>query len=504
MNVKLIVKTVVLFCISLNLGFANDWVNTVYSTGTNNSGTTGNCVVALPNGDVIIGGHYKADEVVFDKITFQSISPASKLVSLDKRKSYIAKISNREFVWAKTFGSRTEDDNLIIKMKADAEGNIFILGSASTPISLGSLSINKTAKNGYAYLAKINPDGDFIWAKAIDHYNSFDDISFDVNNSGEIIVATTVNQNDRRISQDKIVYNRPGSYTSAILMRFNSAGECIWIRGGVSEGAGSASTSRSVLIDSEGNTYLTGEFMGGKLTFNEASTPLPKGLSTRPACGGVFVAKYDSEGVCKFVSNSGTNFASTNQKPRAFSLMLSDDEQSIYVIGRFSKEFIIWANDGETRLNEVKNEAQSSYFVAKFNGSNGKYENMFSGEARNCWVEVAGLKKINENYIMIGNFAGNLEPVPGKRFVSTQNRSVSRLNYFPFIIKLDSNLDFVDCQIPEANAETKINDFVVNRNSIIAIGTFAEAVQNAKLGDLTLVELPRGFSKSFVWSFVVK
>jgi hypothetical protein len=500
MNVKFTITTVVLFLLALNLGFAKDWVKTVTSTGANNSGTTGSCIVALPNGDVVIGGHYKADEIILDEINFKSISPANKLVSLDKRKSYIAKISNGEFVWAKTFGSRTEDDNLIVKMKADAEGNVFILGSASNPISLGSLSINKTATKGYAYLAKINPDGEFIWAKALDHFNSFDDISFDVNNSGEIIVATTVNQGDRRITQDKIVYNRPGSYTSAILKRFNSAGECIWIRGGVSEGAGSASTSRSVLIDSEGNSYLTGEFMGGKLTFNEASIPLPKGLSTRPACGGVFVAKYDSEGVCKFVSNSGTNFASTNQKPRAFSLMLSDDEQSIYVIGRFSKEFIIWAPDGETKLNEVKNEAQSSYFISKFNSEGGAYQSMFSGEARNCWVEVVGLKKMNENYVMIGNFAGNLEPVQGKRFVSTQNRSVSRQNYFPFIMKLDSNFDFVDCQIPEANAETKINDFCIYGNSIIALGTFNESVNTAKLGELSL-ELPRGFFKTFIWSF---
>jgi hypothetical protein len=48
-----------------------------------------------------------------------------------------------------------------------------------------------------------------------------------VNDDGDIVVATTVLQSDRKISQDKIVYNRPGSYSSAVIIRFSSAGECI-------------------------------------------------------------------------------------------------------------------------------------------------------------------------------------------------------------------------------------------------------------------------------------
>ena len=209
------------------------------------------------------------------------------------------------------------------------------------------------------------------------------------NDNGDVVVATTVLQTERQIKQDKITYNRPGSYSSAVLLRFSPEGDCIWIRGGVSEGAGSASTAKDVAIDNDGNCYLIGEYMGGqnttgKLTFNESSVAFPLSVPKVPACGGIFLTKYNAEGVSQYTSNSGTNLNVSNQKPKAFFVVLSTNENNVYVLGRFSKDFTIWDNTGENAVSEIKNDAQSSFFIATFNKDVGTFKSLTSGEVRNC------------------------------------------------------------------------------------------------------------------------
>jgi len=86
---------------------------------------------------------------------------------------------------------------------------------------------------------------------------------------------------------------------------------------------------------------MPGQNVSGRLTFNEKSLAFPPSNPKNPASGGIFITKYDKDGVCQFVSNSGTNIAITNQKPRASRLVLSADQQKVYVVGRFSKEFNI-------------------------------------------------------------------------------------------------------------------------------------------------------------------
>jgi hypothetical protein len=497
----LVVITIAIFS---NFSLKSDsWAELITSAGVSNSGTFGSKIVALPNGDLIVGGQYKADEIIFGDIIIPSVVSAAKLVSLDKKKAFIAKISNKKFIWASIISSKGEDENLILRMKTDSNGNIFVLGTATNPVTIGGTTINKTGKKQYAYLVKLDTNGICLWTKAIDFYNTPEDISFDVNNNGEIVVATTVLQLERKITQDKITYNRPGSYSSAVLIRFSSEGNCIWIKGGVSEGAGSASTSKGVVIDKEGNAYVCGEYMGGdkttgKLTFNEKHVLFPKKVTVTPACGAIFIAKYDKDGVCQFVSNSGSNLNRINQKPKAFNLVISEDEKTLYVVGRFTKEFTIWDNDGETPLKEVKNTAMSTYFISVFD-NNGKFQNLNCGEAKNCWIEIANFKKVGNEFYLMGSFAGNLEPIPNKRFVSTQNRNISRQKLFPFIITLNNNLEFTDCKVIEANAETILNDFCVSENNITILGTFDEAVNEAIFDEMK-IETQKGFFKTFIWN----
>ncbi len=515
---KIVLTLIIVSIFSVSVMKAESWTELITSQGANNSGTFGSKIVALPDGDLVIGGHYKADEVVFGDIKLSSIVAGSKLVSLDKKKSFIAKISGKKFVWASIISSRAEDENLILKMKADANGNIFVLGTSSSPVTIGGTTINKSGSKQYAYLAKLNADGQCTWTKAIEHYNTKEDISFDVNDNGDIAVLTTVLQLDRKITQDKITYNRPGSYSSAVLIRFSPEGECIWIRGGVSDGAGSASTAKGVVIDKEGNSYITGEYMGadnsagknrtaneqrvsttGRLTFNEKSVLFPQKVPAVPSCGAVFIAKYDKDGVCQFVSNAGSNLNRTDQKPKAFDIVLSDDEKTLYVLGRFTKGFTIWDNDGNTPLKEVNNTAQSSYYIAAFDNEEGKLQNFNCGEAKNCWVEVANFRKVGNQFYLIGSFAGNLEPAPDKRFVSTQSKIISRQKFFPFIITLNNNLEYAACQVVEANAETIINDFCVSGSNITILGTFDEAVTEGNFNNKK-VETKKGSFKTFIWN----
>jgi hypothetical protein len=483
------------------------WLDIVETTGTTNAGSMGSCIATLPNGDVVIAGQYKSDELLFGSIKLSATISASKLVSANTKKAFIAKIdASGQYVWARTIDSKTPDDNVIIKLKADGNGNVYLLGAATNPVSIGSANINKTSKKAYAFIAKIDANGECAWTKVIDHYNTPEDISFDVNRNGDIVVATTVLQTDRKITQDKITYNRPGSYSSAVLIRFAPTGECIWIRGGVSEGAGSASTAKSVALDAAGNAYVTGEYMAGanvsgKLTFNERTLAFPTKLQKTPAIGAVFVAKYSPDGICEFVSNSGSNASVVNQKPKVFHCLLSNDEKSVYLVGRFTKDFDVWDNEGTTSLKQIRNQSQSSFFVTKFDASDGAYQNIYSGETKNCWVELTSMEQIGDGFYLFGNFAGNLEPAPNVKFVSTKNRLVSRQKFFPFIIKLNNDLQYANCKVLEANGETKITDAcTMNGNAIVTTGTLNDNVEALNF-DGTEMNVQKGYSKAFIWMF---
>ena len=97
----------------------------------------------------------------------------------------------------------------------------------------------------------------------------------------------------------------------------------------------------------------------------------------------------------------------------------------------------------------------------------------------------------------MGNFAGNFEPAPGQKFVSTNNRSVGRQKFFPFIVKFDNNMNYLDCQIIEANAETRVNDFCVHNNNLSLVGTFNENMTSANFKNF-LIETTKGHSKTFI------
>lgn len=492
----------VFFALGISVSIADDFSKIVLSSGANNSGNSASCVAPLPSGDLIIAGQYKSDEINFDEIVLKSISSAAKLVSQDRRKIYIAKMNSEKFIWAKTFGSKGEDDNPIIRIRTDKSGNIYVLGAASSPVVLDGITINKTTKDSYAFLAKMNEDGDFLWGKSIEAYNKAEESDLSVNENGEIVVITSVTQNVRKISQDKIIYNRPGSYSSAIITRFDTDGNALWIRGTVSEGAGSASVAKSVVIDKTGNVFLAGEFSGGKIHFGGTSLlfpPLSKITPIPPTFGCVFLAKYDAEGNCTMAANVGSNLQTSNPRPKAFTISLSEDEQDIYITGSFSKNLAIWDKNCETHLEKIENTAQTTFYLTKFD-QNGTLKTIQTGETKNCYVELCGLKYMNSQFVLIGNFAGNMEIGDGKKYVSTTNRTVSRQNYFPFVIKYDINLKPISCDIPEANATTKISDFCIINNKIFAVGTFAAEVNTAKLSNISL-EMPKLFSKSFIWGF---
>lgn len=498
----LFILLLVCFVFQFNIFASEEWSNIVTSSGTNNSGTVGRCIASLPNGDFVIAGLYKADEINFDAFKVNSISSAAKLVELDRRKIYLARISNGKFVWAKTFGSKNDDDNSVINIETDKQGNIYLFGVASSQVFVDQIVITKkSSKDVAAFLIKFDENGNALWGKSISAFNKLEESSLSVNESGEIIIATSVTQNERKITQDKIIYNRPGSYSSAILIRFDTDGNALWIKGVVNEGAGSASIPKNVILDKAGNAYLIGEFSGGKAHFGGASLPLPTAITSSPAYGCVFLAKYDVQGLCIMATNVGSNLAVSDPRPKAFTVSLSLDESEIYVTGSLSKNFTVWDNDGIKSLETIQNKAKTTFFISKYD-QDGNFKSIKTGETKNCYVEVAGFEVTDDgNFVFIGNFAGNMTDIgDNKKYVSTSDRTISRQKYFPFIIRYDKNWNVINCNIIEANAETKINDFCVFQNNICTIGEFAAEVNVAKLGNNNL-SMEKNYSKSFVWLF---
>jgi hypothetical protein len=100
---------------------------------------------------------------------------------------FVAKLdANGNTIWAKTFGQTGE--NYARGIDSDSEGNIYVSGVYATQITLGSISL---ASNGQKdiFLAKFDTSGNAIWAKTIGSTDNDEGCEIEVNTNGDIFLT---------------------------------------------------------------------------------------------------------------------------------------------------------------------------------------------------------------------------------------------------------------------------------------------------------------------------
>ncbi|WRH67602.1 MAG: SBBP repeat-containing protein [Planktothrix sp. GU0601_MAG3] len=224
---------------------------------------------------------------------------------------------NNNYIWAKSLGGSKDD--FTNSLSADSAGNVYITGSFdSTDFDPGTGKNLPNRGRSDVFVAKLNSDGNPIWAKSLG--GSKDDFtnSISADSAGNVYITGSFDSTDFDPGTGKNLPNRGRS--DVFVAKLNSDGNPIWAK---SLGGSKDDFTNSISADSAGNVYITGSF--DSIDFDPGTgTNLPnRGRSD------IFVVKLNSDGNpiwAKSLGGSKDDFTNS---------ISADSAGNVYITGSF-------------------------------------------------------------------------------------------------------------------------------------------------------------------------
>ncbi len=397
------------------------WVRGIGGTGD----AYGISIATDLNGNVYTTGAFRGTN------DFDPSASVFNLTSNGDLDVFISKVdASGNFLWAKSIGAIYDDKSYSVA--TDAMGNVYIGGSfygtvdfnPDTPIY--NLSSGAFIQYGFnAFLLKLDPVGNFIWAKVFTSA-SFNLIkSLAVDNFGNLLVAGNFTATTD-FDADTTVYNLMPEYGSDIfILKLDTVGGIIWAKS--LGGAGNESVS-GLVLDNLNNIYTTGSFSG-------ISDFYPGiGMYNLSASGvaDIFVSKLSSSGSFLWAKRMGGN-------PTSYSGSASIDVDAlgnVYTTGSFTDSVDFDPGPGIFRLKASS--VNSTLFISKLNGSgNFVWAKTFTGNGTKFGSGIA--VSASGNVYTTGVFVGTVDFDPGFglfNMTSSSNQSI-------YISSLDNFGNFI-------------------------------------------------------------
>ena len=318
----------------------------------------GNRIAVDAYGNSYVTGYFKSSSCSFGTITLNSSGYED---------IFVAKMdSNGNWMWAKQAGGTSEDGGTSIAV--DANGNSYVTGSFKESANFGTTTLTSSG-SWDIFVAKIDHNGNWLWAKQAGGTDNNGGISIAVDANGNSYVTGGFYGSSCSFSTITLI-NSSIEYSDIFVAKIDYNGNWLWAKqaGGTGYDAG-----YGIAVDTNGNSYVTGEF-DGSATF---------GTTTFTSSGGsdIFVAKLDSNGNWLWAKQAG---GTDDDYGKGIAV---DDNGNSYVTGYFWSS----ATFGTTTLTS-SSDYGSDIFVTKlgevnsidlpdiisFNGIRSIYPNPFN------------------------------------------------------------------------------------------------------------------------------
>lgn len=322
---------------------------------------------------------------------------------------FVAKYtSTGAFIWAFSVGGADRDAAYGVAI--DATNNIYITGyfrgTADFDPSAGTAILTSNGQAGFdpgwsgeIYVAKYNPNGNYVWAFSVGGSTISDDgQEIIIDYSGDVVVAGFFSGQNVDFDPDPTTTFMLGSSTEEMfLAKYSASGNFIWAKqmGG---NAAANETIRQLAVDPADNIYVAGYF-----TFSADFDPGPGTaiLNATSAHEG-FIARYNSLGDYAWAYQfGGTGF---NQ---AWSIDVDPVNLAVYIAGVVQGSSVRFtaANGTTTYGNPGNNDA----FFAKYS-INGDldYVNFLAGGANQEAYDIVASPTDNCVYVT-GYFQGTVD-----------------------------------------------------------------------------------------------
>jgi hypothetical protein len=263
------------------------------------------------------------------ELDFDPGAGVTNLVSEGASDGFISKLdSNGDFLWVKQIAG--PGFNPIMSLNLDDSGNILTTGffQETTDFDPGTSVFNlSSAGSNDIFICKLDPDGNFVWAKQFGGVGQDDGNSLITDSSGNVYTVGlfngTVDFDPGPGIQD---LSSMGSY-DAFVSKLDSAGSFLWVK---QIGGAHTQTASSIAMDTLGDLYVTGYF-SGTTDFDPGS-----GVYNLSASGGgtvtvdAYISKLTENGDYLWAKNFG-QFG--NERPTS---IVVDESRNIYTSGYFS------------------------------------------------------------------------------------------------------------------------------------------------------------------------
>jgi Secretion system C-terminal sorting domain/Beta-propeller repeat len=273
------------------------------------------------DGNSYVTGYFNGDS------DFDNTIDVDLHTSVGQTDVFVVKLNSLgELIWAKTFGSASDDSGYSIKV--DGEGSVLVAGlfSLTCDFDPGESLEMRTSNGSYdAFVLKLDAEGNFVWVNTFggNNYDKCNAIVVD-ENSNIYLAGSFQEVVDFDQSNDFEVHTSSGAF-DFFVMKVNQNGSFGWVK---TVGSNLYDNANSIDIDSNNNLYITGEFCQ---TVN-FDTGIAGFEMTAESSSNAFVLKLDSLGEFVWAKSFPSNVVSVG-----YSLSVSDQGE-VFVAGSYQGE----------------------------------------------------------------------------------------------------------------------------------------------------------------------
>jgi subtilisin-like proprotein convertase family protein len=319
------------------------------------------------------------------------------------------------------------------RVAVDAAGNVYEVGQFEYTATFGTLTLSNAGTGPDAFLAKLDPSGNFLWVRqfGVNQYPTALAVAVDGNGNvyaGGGFYGTLSFGNGVTVTS--------GGFNDAYVVKLDSAGNALWARdmGGGSTTSNYGDSVRGMTTDPAGNVYATGMFFGTG-TFGSTS------LTSKGGGADAFVTRLDSAGNFQWAQRMGgdTGFAGSTDQGRDLAIDSRSADPStwaVYVVGDVGGNNV---DIGATTFAAPNGVA----YVAKLDATTGSFtwaDHFSSSAVTGGAVSIAASVGVDGagNVYSAGGFYGttDFDPGPGTLSLTPNGRDA-------FVSELDPNGNFL-------------------------------------------------------------
>ncbi len=306
---------------------------TPYVQAAGNSGDEfGTCIEVDHQGNLILGGNFTSDTLVFPNDTLFRDSNADIFLAKFKK--------NGQHLWS--IHIEGDGDERLESIQVDDQGNIFLAGyfTGNSLVIQNLLIIGSNNLN--LFFAKLDPNGNVIWLNGSQGNSRNIAVALFPDNESNLLLLGRFQNDDLVLNNDTVAHK--GS-VDVFIAKYDSLGQLLWVEG--ISGDGSEIPS-SCGIDTFNNIYVSGYFNSDTLSY------VDKQIVTHGQYD-LFMVKLDKNGQSIWMNGFGGpgNDFSTD--------IAVGHYNELYVTGYFNSDTLKFEDV------EVYNSGEIDFVLVKFN-----------------------------------------------------------------------------------------------------------------------------------------